>query len=84
MVGFYTGDPPDGDKVGELVTSKTLYPLESEVLELPFDMAPQEVKDGVVDIYAVVDDTNVPHPSWQECRTDNNTGTNDGKCVVAG
>lgn len=84
IVGFYTGVPPNGDKVGELMTSKTLYPLESEVLKLPFDMAPQDVKDGIIDIYAVVDDTMVPHPTWQECRVDNNIGTSDGKCVMAG
>jgi hypothetical protein len=84
IVGFYTGDPPNGTKVGELMTSKPLYPLESEVLKLPFDMAPQDVKDGVVDIYAVVDDTMAPHPTWQECRVDNNVGTADGKCITAG
>ena len=83
IVGFYTGDPPNGDKVGEGVTSKILYPLESEQIELPFDDAPADVQNGVVNIYAVVDDTVVPHPEWQECRTDNNTGVNGGKCLVA-
>ncbi len=81
-VGFYTGDPPGGTKVGEGVTTKTLYPLESEVLALPFDAAPMDVQNGTTNIYAVVDDTVVPHPSWQECRIDNNVGTNNGKCVV--
>ena len=83
VVGFYTGDPPGGTKVGEGVTSKPLYPLESEVVSLPFDAAPMDVKDGTTNIYAVVDDTAVPHPSWQECRTDNNIGTSTGKCVEA-
>jgi len=82
IVGFYTGDPGTGTKVGELSTSKVLYPLESEPLILPFDMAPQDVKDGILNIYAIVDDTNLPHPAWTECRTDNNTGTNNGKCLV--
>ncbi len=81
-VGFYTGDPPNGMKVGEGVTTKTLYPLESEVIVLPFDAAPMDVQNGMINIYAVVDDTVVPHPSWQECRIDNNVGTSTGKCVV--
>ncbi|MBZ5713755.1 FG-GAP repeat domain-containing protein [Nannocystis pusilla] len=84
VVGFYTGEPGSGTKVGELVTSKALYPLESETLTLPFNDAPEDVKNGVVAIYAVVDDTMVPHPEWQECRTDNNTGTSSGKCLIAG
>ena len=64
--------------------SKILYPLESEQLELPFDDAPADVQNGIVNIYTIVDDTVVPHPEWQECRTDNNTGTSTGKCLVAG
>ncbi len=84
IVGFYTGEPMTGDKVGELMTSKALYPLEAEVLELAFDDAPDAVKDGFVDIYAVVDDTMVPHPEWQECRTDNNVGVASGKCLMPG
>ncbi len=82
IVGFYTGDPPNGTKVGELMTSKALYPLESEILEFPFDAAPDDVKDGIINIYAVVDDTKIPHPAWQECRIDNNIGTSTGKCLI--
>ena len=82
VVGFYTGDPPTGTKVGELMTSKALYPLDSEILVLPFDAAPDDVKNGIINIYAVVDDTKIPHPAWQECRTDNNIGTSTGKCLV--
>ncbi len=81
VVGFYIGDPPDGTKVGESMTTTALYPLEAETLVLPYDDAPQDVKDGVINIYAVVDDTMQPHPEWQECRTDNNTGVNSGKCL---
>ncbi|MCY1056803.1 FG-GAP-like repeat-containing protein [Nannocystis sp. SCPEA4] len=84
VVGFYTGEPGSGTKVGEAMTSKALYPLESETLTLPFNDAPEDVKNGVVNIYAIVDDTMVPHPEWQECRTDNNTGTSTGKCLIAG
>lgn len=35
-----------------------------------------------VAVRQAVDDTVVPHPSWQECRVDNNIGTNNGKRVV--
>jgi hypothetical protein len=83
-VGFYTGEPNTGTKIGEAMTTKALYPLESETLELPFNDAPADVKNGIVDIYAIVDDTMVPHPEWQECRVDNNTGTSTGKCLIAG
>lgn len=84
VVGFYTGEPHTGTKVGEATTTRALYPLESETLKLPFNDAPADVKSGAINIYAVVDDTMTPHPDWQECRTDNNTGTNSGKCLVAG
>ena len=57
--------------------------LESEQLELPFDDAPADVQDGIINIYAVVDDTMAPHPEWQECRVDNNVGVSGGKCLVA-
>ncbi|WP_434420977.1 FG-GAP repeat domain-containing protein [Nannocystis pusilla] len=84
VVGFYTGEPDTGTKIGELTTTKALYPLESEALTLPFNDAPDDIKNGIVNVYAIVDDTVVPHPEWQECRVDNNTGTSTGKCLIAG
>ncbi len=71
VVGFYAGAPP-ATKVGQLSTLQPLYAAESESLFLPLSTAP----GGVV--YAVVDDTSVPHPSWHECRTDNDTSARVG------
>jgi hypothetical protein len=73
VVGFYVGSPPSGALLGKSMTSKVLYSAESEAVVLPLPDAPPEVKNGTMPIYAVVDDTSVPHPSWTECRTDNNT-----------
>ena len=84
VVGLYTGEPGSGDKVATLITTKVLYPLETEALIFPFDAAPDDVQNGVVDIYAIVDDGNMPHPTWAECRTDNNTGTSTGRCLIPG
>lgn len=84
IVGFYTGDPGSGVKVGELTTTKVLYPLESEALTLPFNDAPQDVQNGTMNVHAIVDDTNTPHPTWAECRVDNNTGTSTGRCLIPG
>jgi len=84
VVGFYTGDPGAGTKVGEMTTTKVLYPLESEALTLPFNNAPKEVQNGTLNVHAIVDDTDVPHPTWAECRDDNNTGTSTGRCLIPG
>ncbi len=73
VVGFYEGAPPNGTKVGMLSTLAPLYPAEGETLVLPLPSAPSDVVDGTTPVYAVVDDTTVPHPSWNECRTDNDT-----------
>ncbi|MBW2456100.1 MAG: hypothetical protein JRI68_16395 [Deltaproteobacteria bacterium] len=66
VVGFYEGDPAaGGTKLGEALTTQTLYSLGSE--DVPF--VPQS---PVVELlYAVVDDGSPPHP-WHECRDDNN------------
>jgi hypothetical protein len=54
-------------------TLKVLYSAESEVVGLLLSNAPADVKNGVTPVYAVADDTQIPHPAWVECRTDNNT-----------
>jgi hypothetical protein len=71
-VGFYAGTPPSGDLLGKATTLKVLYSAESEAVFLPLPDAPPEVKNGTTPVYAVVDDGGAPHPSWTECRTDNN------------
>ena len=65
VVGFYEGAPPSGTKLGEGLTTQTLYSLGSEAVVLPLATVPSG------NVYAVVDDGNPPHP-WHECREDNN------------
>jgi FG-GAP-like repeat len=73
VVGFYEGNPPGGTKLGQGTTTKILYPAESEEVVLPIMNPDQAILDGTKKVYAVVDDTMVPHPGWTECRTDNDT-----------
>lgn len=71
-VGFYGASE---GLLGQLATTRTLYPLTSEDLELETD----EI-DG--DVYAIVDDGSPVHP-WHECRTDNNQSESvSGACGV--
>jgi hypothetical protein len=72
-VGFYQGTPPTGTKLGAGATTKLLYPAESEAVVLPLTNPAQGIVNGTIPVYAIVDDGSAPHPSWQECRTDNNT-----------
>jgi hypothetical protein len=76
LVRFYLGAVADGNVLGEGVTTRLLYSLESEDVVLPLAAAP----DGLV--RAVVDDGFPPHP-WHECRTDNNvSAAADVSCSV--
>jgi hypothetical protein len=78
IVGFYAGKAPTGTKLGSLATLLPLYPAESETLVLPLASPPAGVVAGTTPVYAVVDDTTTPHPSWHECRTDNDTSADVG------
>ena len=81
VVGFYKGNHPGGELLGQGTTSKVLYPAESESILLPLASAPADVTTGITPIYAVVDDTTVPHPAWTECRIDNNvSASTSGAC----
>lgn len=71
VVGFYSGSPP-GMKLGEAMTTRTLYPAEAESVSLLLPGAPPDIVNGSVKVYAVADDTMAAH-GWHECRTDNNT-----------
>ena len=81
IVGFYAGVPKTGTPLGQLPTTQILYPAQSETLFLPLPNPPTGVKDGKTPVYVVVDDTNVPHPSWAECRPNNNVATGSGACL---
>ncbi|HEY1960647.1 MAG TPA: VCBS repeat-containing protein [Polyangiaceae bacterium] len=82
-VGFYEGAPPTGTLLGKAKTTQVLYSAQSENVVLTLANPPAGVTDGSQPLYAVVDDTNVAHPSWHECRTDNNTSaTTTGSCGV--
>jgi hypothetical protein len=68
IVGFYTGAPGSGTKLGSAPTTSVLYSAQSEKVFLA--LPPQST---TTQVYAIVDDTTTPHPTWHECRTDNNT-----------
>jgi hypothetical protein len=72
-VGFYTGTPGSGTKIGSGATTRILYPAQSEAVVLLLPSPPPGVREGTTPVYAVVDDTTAPHGSWNECRTDNDT-----------
>jgi hypothetical protein len=77
VVGFYQGAPGSGTLLGTLTTQSVLFPAESEQLVMPMNAL------GDVTVYAVVDDTDVPHPEWAECRIDNNTSqATSAQCAV--
>ena len=75
-----SGTPGSGTKLGTGATTKILYPPQSEAVILPLPNPPPGVREGTTPVYAIVDDTATPHPSWHECRTDNDTGTGNGLC----
>ncbi|MCA9652079.1 MAG: VCBS repeat-containing protein [Myxococcales bacterium] len=73
-VTFFAGDPPGGEVLGELQTTITLYPAQSQPLVLPLDGPPQTTS-----VYATVS-SNVP-----ECDLDNNASEPaDPTCIPAG
>ena len=80
-VTVYAGAPPAGTKLGVLATTQTLYPGGSEAIVLPLPSPPAGVKSGQVAVYAVVDDPKTPHPSWTECRTQNDVAKGSGACL---
>lgn len=66
VIGVYDG----ATKLGSVTTSRQLYPAEAEPLDFVF---PAGTKPTSVKI--VIDDGAPAHPSWAECRTDDNTAT---------
>jgi hypothetical protein len=75
VVGFYEGAPPGGTKLGQALTTQVLYPAESEIVVLQLVTPDPGLVGGATLVYAKVDDTTVPHPSWHECNTANDTST---------
>ena len=83
-VGFYEGDPSAGGTLlGTELTTKVLYPAEAEDVVLDLPDASDAIRNGDVEVWAVVDDGGGPHP-WAECRTANNSAGADIGCDVAG
>lgn len=68
VAGVYAGSPGSGTKLGTVTTTRALYPAEVEPLDFAF--GPGALPASV---YAVADDGAPPHPTWTECRTDDNT-----------
>ncbi len=73
-IGFYEGTPP-GKLLGHATTTIPLYPAEAQDVVLPLTNPDHALTSGTSPVYAVFDDGGPPHPSWTECRTDNNTST---------
>jgi hypothetical protein len=66
-IGIDAGTPGSGTRIGSVKTTRPLYPAEAEPLDFPFGgPAPSSV-------FAIIDDVGTPHPSWAECRTNDNT-----------
>jgi hypothetical protein len=72
IVGFYEGTPP-GTKLGQATTTLILYPAESQAVTLPLPNPDMGLVSGATPVWAKVDDTTMPHPSWHECNTTNDT-----------
>jgi len=68
VAGVYAGAPGTGTKLGTVTTTRALYPAEVEPLDFAFADGPLPAS-----VYAIVDDGAPPHPTWTECRTDDNT-----------
>lgn len=81
-IGFYSGDPMNGGVPlpgSPVLTSRVLYPAESEDVLLALPNPPAGIQDGSVQIFAYADDFG--GHAWHECRTDNNVSkAGSGKC----
>ena len=73
VVGVYAGTAPAGTKLGSTATQIPLYAAQSETIVVSLPAAPSGVQTGATPVYAIVDDTTTPHPSWHECNTANDT-----------
>lgn len=83
-VAFYEGDPASGGtSLGVLSTTQVLYPAQGEQLDLVVEGASQDLRDGAVAAFVVIDEGNPAH-SWTECRLDNNTASAEIPCNSAG
>ena len=71
-VGFYLGAPGGGSLIGKAVTKGTIYPAQSELVQLSVPSLPPGLSTGSMPFHVRFDDTAEPHPAWTECRTDNN------------
>lgn len=83
-VTFYAGDPAAGGALlGTMMTTKELYPAEGEDLTLLPETNAQELRDGLVEAWVVVDEGNPVH-TWRECRPDNNSASALVPCNISG
>lgn len=84
QIGFYEGDPAQGGTLlGQMVTTKTLYPAEAQELVLELPEVPPSFVNGSQSLVIIVDD-GMPDHAWHECRTDNNKTVLDPACKAIG
>lgn len=79
-VRFYLGDPEAGGVELEgspVLTSKALYPAESEDVALLVPDAPGELLTGETEFFVVVE----AGDQHRECRVDNNSASGSGYCA---
>jgi len=83
-VTFYAGDPAAGGVLlGTMNTTKELYPAEGEDLVLEPESNADELREGQVEAWVVVDEGNPVH-TWRECRPDNNSASALAPCNISG
>lgn len=67
-VRLFAGNPPGGVALGELATTRALYPAEAESLFLAMPDPDPAITSGATLVYAIVEEP----LSARECRADNN------------
>jgi len=69
VVGMYAGDEPSAIKLGEVTTTRELYPAQAEVVSISLANAPKDVVEGNIAAWARIENG----AALRQCLTDNDT-----------